>query len=452
MRDEIVIKDLKYLWHPYTQMKDCEEMPPIPIARAEGVKLYDCDGNFYYDTISSWWCNVHGHNHPAIKSAIKKQLDLFEHVLFAGFTHKPAVELAQKLVAITPENLTRVFFSDNGSTAVETALKMSFQYWQNIGKKGKDRFLALDRAYHGDTVGAMSVSGVDLFNRKFAPLFFETFKAPTPYCYRCPSGKRKSECALECLQSMEEILKENAEEISAIVIEPILMGAAGMIIYPAEYLKGVWELSRKYDVHLIADEVATGFGRTGKMFACEHAAVEPDFMCLSKGITSGYLPLGATLTTEGIFRAFYDDYAKMKTFYHGHTFTANPVSCAAAGASIDLFEKESVLAGVPDINSKLKSFLEEMRTLSIVGDVRTIGVVGAMELVKDKRSKEPFGPDERVAMEIYRRGLENNLLLRPLGSVVYFFLPLCVKPDELDDILQRAREVLVAVDKKGFFL
>ena len=445
MKDDLIRRDLKYVWHPYTQMKDCESLPPVPIARAEGVKLYDYDGKFYYDTISSWWCSVHGHNHPAIRSAIKKQLDSLEHVLFAGFTHEPAVDLAEKLVAITPRDLTKVFYSDDGSTAVETALKMSFQYWQNIGKKGKSSFLSLEGAYHGDTIGTMSVSGVDLFNKKFEPLFFKTFKTPAPHCYRCPSGKKKGECALECLRQAEEILKDNADEISAIVIEPVLMGAAGMIVYPVEYLKGIWELSRKYDVHFIADEVATGFGRTGKMFACEHAGIEPDFMCLSKGITSGYLPMGATLTTEKIFKAFYGDHDELKTFYHGHTFTGNPLSCAAAVASIDLFERENTLDKAAGISGRLDVFLKEMSELPIVGDTRGIGAVGAMELVRDKRTKEPFGISKRITLEVYRLGLEKGLILRPLGDVIYLLLPLCIKQDELDDVLQRTADVMRSV-------
>ena len=445
MKKELVEKDLRYVWHPYTQMKDCEEMPPIPIEKAYGIKLYDYDGNFYYDTISSWWCNVHGHNHPVIKSAIKKQLDSLEHVLFAGFTHKGAVELAERLIEITPESLTKVFYSDNGSTAVEAAMKMSFQYWQNTGKRGKVKFLSLDMAYHGDTLGSMSVSGVDLFNEKFKPLFFDSFKVPTPYCYRCALGKEKDTCAFECLSEMENVLKGHADEVSAIVIEPIMMGAGGMIVYPPEYLKGVSELAKKYKVHLIADEVAAGFGRTGKMFACEHAHVQPDFMCLSKGVTSGYLPMGVTLTTDEVFNAFYDDYDKVKTFYHGHTFTANPLSCAAAIASIDLFKEEGTLERVPEINEKLLSFLEEMSSLPMVGNIRSIGAVGAIELVKDKETKEPFAMSERIGLQVYKRGLEENLLLRPLGNVIYFFLPLCVKQDELSDIFHRASKVIHSI-------
>ncbi|MCK4851738.1 MAG: adenosylmethionine--8-amino-7-oxononanoate transaminase [Candidatus Omnitrophica bacterium] len=444
-KNELADSDRRYIWHPYTQMKDCENAPPIPIARAKGVKLYDPDGNFYYDTISSWWCNVHGHGHPAMIKAIKEQLDSLEHVLFAGFTHAPAVELAERLIGITPPDLTKVFFSDNGSTAVETALKMAFQYWKNTGIKGREKFLSLDMAYHGDTAGAMSVSGVNLFNSMFKPLFFPAYKAPTPYCYRCPVSKDRDTCSIDCLTRAEDILKRHSKEIAAIIIEPLLLGAGGMIVYPAAYLKGIRELSRKYDVLLIADEVATGFGRTGSMFACEHAGIQPDLMCVSKGITSGYLPLGATLATDRIYDAFYADHAELKTFYHGHTYTANPLACSAAVASIDLFKKEDTLSNAARINTRMRSFLRDISDLPIVGDTRDIGVVGAIELVRDKRTKEPFSMEQRTGFEVYRRALENNLILRPLGDVIYFFLPLCVTDPELEDIFGRAEKVLRSI-------
>jgi len=446
MRDELTKRDLEHVWHPYTQMKDCEALPPIPVEKAEGVKIYGCDGNFYYDTISSWWCNVHGHNHPAIKKAINGQLDRFEHVLFAGFTHRPAVELAERLTGMTAEGLNRVFYSDNGSTSVEVAMKMSLQYWHNKGRPDKTRFVSLDMAYHGDTVGAMSVSGVDLFNKKFKPMFFRSYKTPTPYCYRCPMGRKRPECGVECLRPLEDILKRDSGMISGVIMEPLLLGAGGMIVYPVEYLKGAAGLAKEYGVHLILDEVATGFGRTGKMFACEHAGISPDFMCVSKGITSGYLPLGATLTTDEIFEAFYDDYDKLKTFYHGHTYTANPLACAAALASLDVFEKERSLERVPVINAKISGFLDEISGNPAVGDTRNIGVVGAMELVRDKKTKEPFGLKKRIGSRIYKKGLEKNLLLRPLGDIIYFFLPLCISDNELDDVFSRAFEVITSTD------
>ncbi|MDP6685865.1 MAG: adenosylmethionine--8-amino-7-oxononanoate transaminase, partial [Candidatus Omnitrophota bacterium] len=393
-------KDLKYVWHPYTQMKDCKKSPPILIEKAKGIKLYDDKGNFYYDTISSWWCNVHGHNHPTIKRAITKQLDSLEHVLFAGFTHKPAITLAEKLISIAPKSLRKVFFSDNGSTAVETALKMSFQYWQNIGKKKKTKFISLDYGYHGDTIGTMSVSGVDLFNEVFNPLFFSSFKVPSPYCYRCPMGKDTSTCNIDCIKPLERLLRKKSNKICAMVLEPLVLAAGGMIIYPKEYLKRVRVLTKKYGVHLILDEVATGFGRTGKMFACEHANIEPDFMCLSKGITSGYLPLGATLTTEKIYRAFYADHRDKKTFYHGHTYTANPISCSLAIASLEVFKQENTFSKINKIIPLLHNSLEAMRDLPFVGDVRALGMIGAIELVRDKDKKTPFKFKEQIGLKI----------------------------------------------------
>jgi len=435
-------KDLKYIWHPYTQMKDCQSFPPILIERAKGIKLYDDKGKCYYDTISSWWCNIHGHNHPEINKAIRGQLNSFEHILFAGFTHKPAIKLAEQLVAITPNNLTKVFFSDNGSTAVEAALKMSFQYWQNIGRKKKTKFLSLDFAYHGDTVGAMSVSGVDLFNKVFSPLFFKSFKAPSPYCYRCPVGKNKSTCSIECIDSLEAILKKKSKKIAALILEPMVMAAGGMIIYPHTYLKKAAQLAKKYNIHLILDEVASGFGRTGKMFACEHAKIKPDFICLSKGITSGYLPFAATLTTNKIYNVFYADYEKGKTFYHGHTYTANPISCAAALASLKVYKQENTLKRVNKLIPIFHKGLERLRNLPLVGDVRYIGMIGAIELVKNKKTKKPFSFRERIGLKVYRRGLKQGLILRPLGSVIYLYPPLSITEAQLRSILKKTFRVI----------
>ncbi|NQT22486.1 MAG: adenosylmethionine--8-amino-7-oxononanoate transaminase [Candidatus Omnitrophica bacterium] len=447
--DRWIKKDLKYNWHPYTQMKDSRKDPPILIERAKGIKLYDNRGKYYYDTISSWWCNVHGHNHPKIKKAIKKQLDSLEHVLFAGFTHKPAIQLAEQLVRIAPGNLSKVFFTDNGSCAVETALKMSFQYWQNLGEKKKTKFISLSHGYHGDTIGSMSISGVDLFNEVFKPLFFKSFKAPSPYCYRCPMGKRRAKCNIECIEPLDDLLKKREHEIAALILEPLIMAAGGMIIYPKEYLKKAAALTKKYNVHLILDEVATGFGRTGKMFASEHARVKPDFMCVSKGITSGYLPLGATLTTREVFQAFWADYEKKKTFYHGHTYTANPLACSTALASLSLFYEENTLRKVVKLIPVFRERLSLFRQLPIVGDVRSIGLVGAMELVKDRRTKVPYGFKDRMGQQIYREGLKNGLLMRPIGSVIYFYLPLCIKENQINFILQRAFNVIKKIGSKA---
>ncbi len=440
--DKWIKKDLKYIWHPYTQMKDCRKLPPVRIERAEGIKLYEESGNFYYDTISSWWCNVHGHNHPRIKKAIKKQIGSLEHVLFAGFTHRPAIILAEKLIRWSPDNLTRIFFSDNGSTSVETALKMSFQYWQNTGRKKKTQFVSLDYGYHGDTIGSMSISGVDLFNKVFEPLFFTSIKVPSPYCYRCPMKKERSSCGIECIKPLESVLKKEGHKIAALILEPLILAAGGMIVYPQEYLIKVRALTKDYGVHLILDEVATGFGRTGRMFACQHTKVQPDFMCLSKGITAGYLPLGATLTTEDIYRAFYADYDEKKTFYHGHTYTANPLSCSAAVASLELFEEEDILNNIKPVISALGRGLDKMRDLPWVGDIRHIGMIGAIELVKHKKHRTCFSLKERIGYKVYQKGLRRNLLLRPLGNIIYLFLPLCTKREELLEILDSCSKII----------
>ncbi|MFH0797391.1 MAG: adenosylmethionine--8-amino-7-oxononanoate transaminase [Candidatus Omnitrophota bacterium] len=440
--DKWLEKDRKYIWHPYTQMKDCQHLPPILIERAKGIKIYDHRGRFYYDTIASWWCNVHGHNHPEIKKAIKEQIECLDHVLFAGFTHKPAIALAEKLVAISPKNLTKVFFSDNGSTAVESALKMSFQYWQNTGKKKKVKFVSLDLGYHGDTIGTMSVSGVGLFNQVFQPLFFSSFQVPSPYCYRCPVGKEQGDCRLDCVKPIEELVSQKHREIAGIILEPLVMAAGGMIVYPKEYLERVAEIAKKYNVHLLLDEVATGFGRTGKMFACNYVDIQPDFICLSKGLTSGTLPLGVTLMTDRIYQAFYADYEEKKTFYHGHTYTANPIAVSCARASLRVFKEEKTLERLKKLIPLFHQGLEEFRSLAIVGDVRYLGMIGALELVKNKKRKEPFSFKERIGWEVYKRGLKANLILRPLGSVTYLFLPLCVTEEELKDILSRTYQVI----------
>lgn len=437
--DEWIERDLECIWHPYTQMKDCKTLPPILIERAQGVRLYDSKGGLYYDTISSWWCNVHGHNHPKIKEAIKDQLDSLEHILFAGFTHRPAIQLAEALVAKTPPNLKKVFFSDNGSTAVEVAIKLSFQYWQNIGNYKKRVFISLEDAYHGDTIGAMSVSGLRLFNKIFDPLLFSSIKIPSPNCRRCPIKKRRDLCKIDCLGILEDILKKDSQRIAAIIIEPLLLAAGGMIVYPKEYLEGVGRLVSEYGVHLIVDEVATGFGRCGKMFAIEYTNIKPDFMCLSKGITGGYLPLGATLTTDEVYYAFYDDYTKNKTFYHGHTYTANPLACRAAISSLEVFEEERVLERISKIIPVFHKEMERFRDISIVEDVRYIGMIGAIEL----HSVD----DKRLGYMVYKEGLKEGLILRPLVNVIYLFLPLCIRLNELEEITSRTYKVIEKVCK-----
>ena len=441
MNSDLLRLDRTYLWHPSTQMKDYEKEDPLLIVKAEGIKLYDQKGNSYFDTISSWWCNVHGHNHPKIKQAIKAQLDELEHIPFAGLTHRGAILLAQRLVNITPEGLTKVFYSDNGSTACEVALKISYQYWKNTGHPERKKFISLDLGYHGDTIGAMSVGGISLYHL-FSSLLFSTYKVPSPYCYRCPMGKERGNCGLECTEPLERLLEKSSDQIAGVILEPLLQAAGGMIVYPVEYLRKVAQLSKKYNVHLIVDEVATGFGRTGKMFAVEHAGVSPDLMCLSKGITSGYLPLAATLTTDKIYYAFYDDYIKNKTFHHSHTYSANPLAVAAALASLEIFDQDRVLERISKIIPVFHRQMERFRELPRVGDVRYIGMIGALELVRDKATKEPFSAEERVGWQVYKEGLKEGLILRPLGDVIYLFLPLCIKTDELAEIISRTYRVI----------
>jgi len=435
-------KDKEYLWHPYTQMKDYEQRDLLLIDRAEGLQLFDHQGKSYFDTISSWWCIVHGHNHPTIKQAIGNQLEKLEQVLLAGTSHEPAITLAEKLIQLAPQPLSKVFYSDNGSTACEIAIKMSIQYWKNVGRPERSQLIALERGYHGDTIGTMSLGGVPEFHQAFAGLMFDSHRIPSPYCYRCPAGKERGQCDCECLQPLADLLDKQGKQIAALILEPLIQAAGGMIIYPAAYLQKAAELVRQHGVHLILDEVATGFGRTGKMFALEHAGVKPDFLCLSKGLTGGVMPLAATLTTDEVYQAFYDDYERNKTFFHGHTFTGNPVGCAAALGSLKVFEEEKSLLHLPEKITFLHRRMEKFRQLPWVGDLRQLGMISALELVKDKRTKEPFTFGERVGWQIYLKGLEEGLLLRPIGNVMYLWLPISATIEEIDLIVDKMWGVL----------
>ncbi len=447
-KDRLRKLDKRFIWHPYTQMKDFETRDLLFVDRAEGVFLYDIDGRRYYDTISSWWCNVHGHNHPVIMSRIARQLERLDQVHFAGTTHEGPVVLAERLYRYLPPRLEKFFFSDNGSTACEVAIKMSLQYWRQIGDVKREKFIALERGYHGDTIGTMSLGGVPAFEGPFDPLVFESFTIPAPYCYRCPCDQENyspgqgSSCNLECTEFLHRLLEREGENVAALILEPMLMGAGGMISYPKGYLQRVHALCERFGLHLIFDEVATGFGRTGKMFAMEHPGVVPDFICLSKGITGGTLPLAVTVTTKEIFEAFYADYNEGKTFFHGHTFTANPICCAAALGSLDVFEAEKVLEGLPAKVSRLQEGKMDFLDIPIVGDVRGIGMVAAFELVRDKEARSAFAPGERVGWQVYLRGLEKGLILRPLSDVIYLFLPLAVTLEQLDEILDLTAETL----------
>jgi adenosylmethionine---8-amino-7-oxononanoate aminotransferase len=417
------------VWHPYTQMQTAA--PPLAIVRGEGVYLYTEDGRRLLDGTSSWWVNIHGHSHPRLNEALARQARELEHVMFAGCTHRPAVELAERLVGVLPAGLTRVFYSDNGSTAVEAAIKLALQYWKNRGEPQRTTIVALDHAYHGDTVGAMSVSARSVFTDAFTPLLFPVRHVDAPYCYRCPVGLTRDHCRIDCLGSLERALAEGGDTVAAVLVEPMLQAAGGMIVWPAEFLVGVRQLCDRHATLLVADEVLTGFGRTGRMFACEHASVMPDVICLSKALTGGYLPLAATVTTEAVFDAFLSD-DRRKTFFHGHSYTANPLACAVALASLDLFRDEPVLERIAALEQRMCARLEPLAELPHVGDVRVIGGVGIVELVGDKETKSAGGYLDAAGPKLAARFLERGLLLRPLGNVVYFMPPYVIADDDAE--------------------
>lgn len=436
IKKELQRKDRQYVWHPFTQMKDYANQDHLLIEKAEGIFLYDADGKRYYDTVSSWWVNLHGHSHPRIRQAISKQMEQMDHVMFSGLTHPAAIELAKQLVEITPNGLDRVFYSDNGSTAVEVALKMSFQYWQHLGKKEKVQFVYMNNSYHGDTIGAVSVGGVEQFHSLYRPLLFPAFKVSSP----------SDEDVSQCLKEVEHLFSNHAREIAAFIIEPMIQAAGGMLMYPASYLVGIRELCDQYQVHLIADEVATGFGRTGRMFACEHAQISPDLMCLSKGLTAGVMPLSVTLCTDQIYQGFYDDYETLKTFFHGHSFTANPLACAVALESLQIFKDDEVLQHVSETSPYLEKQFNSFDSFEHVGNLRSLGMVAAFDLYANKQLKERYDFSKRTGYQVYKAGLEEGLILRPLGDTMYYWLPLCTTKKDIDDIIDRTKRVLQRLD------
>ena len=440
---DLAKKDFQYLWHPFTQMSDFTSRPPLIIERGEGIYLIDTQGNRYIDGVSSLWVNLHGHRRPEIDQAIKDQLDKIAHSTMLGMANVPAVLLAERLVEKTPENLTRVFFSDNGSTAMEIALKIAYQYWTNKGVSGKTRFVSLKNAYHGDTLGAVSVGGIDLFHSIYRPLLFPAYHAPSPYCYRCPLDKSYPACALACLEELEKMVESHRDEVIAIVSESAVQGAAGMIVMPQGYMRGLREIADKYGVPLILDEVAMGFGRTGKMWACEHEKAWPDIMALSKGITNGYLPLAATLTTEEIYSSFLGDYTK--TFYHGHSYTGNPLACAAALANLEIFDRDKTLEQLPPKIRLLSQWLEKFQELSHVGDTRQKGLVAGIELVKDKATKEPYPREETVGFQVIYKARDKGVAIRPLGDVIVIMPPLVIPEGELDRLMEVIYECVKVV-------
>jgi len=449
--DDLRRWDLAHVWHPFTQMAEYE---PLIIQQARGCALIDIDGREYIDGVSSLWCNIHGHRHPKIDAAIRKQLDEVAHVTLLGTAHPTTIQLARRLVEIAPAGLNHVFFSDDGATAVEVALKMAFQYWrqressqgacvsrsvtQSLDRQGqaskRTKYLAWTSAYHGDTLGSVSVGGVARFHDMFRPLLFDCLRLPAPDRYRLPPGVTRESACGYYLGQLEAALSEHAESLAAVVIEPLLQAAAGIITHPPGFLRGVRELTKKYDVLLIADEVAVGMGRTGKMFACEHESVSSDFLCLAKGLTGGYLPLAATLTTDEIYSAFLGRYEDSKTFFHGHTYSGNPLGAAAALATLDVFDEEQTLQNLPPKIVRLSEHLTRIAQLPHVGDIRQRGLIAGIELVRDRQTKEPYPWSEKRGIRVCQHALTEGVWLRPLGNVIVIMPPLAISIDEIDRI------------------
>lgn len=426
-------KDLKYIWHPCSQMKDYEELPPIIIERGKGIYLYDKNGKEYIDIVSSWWCNLLGHCNEKINNNIKSQLEKLEHVIFANFSHEWAIELCEELIKIIPKGLTKFNFSDNGSSSVEAALKMAFQYQHQTGNTKKTKFMCLTDGYHGETVGALSVGSLDLYAKIYKPMLMETIHIEAPDCYRCKYNQNRKNCSCECFEDAEKKFERYSEEVCAVIIEPLLQASAGMRIYPPLYLKKLRELCNKHNVIFIADEIATNFGRTGKMFACDHAEISPDIMCVSKGLTGGYMPMAITITTDKIYNAFYAEYNEGKAFMHSHTYSGNPLGCSVALAVQKILREDDIInkaqIRAQYLNNKLREKLENHKN---IGEIRNIGLINAMELVTDKKTKEGFDSKLRMGYQIYKHALKRGLLLRPLGNVIYFNPPLIINEEEID--------------------
>ena len=440
--------DQTYVWHPFTQMRDWEAEDPIVIERGEGSYLIDTDGNRYLDGVASIWTNVHGHCRAEINDALKKQIDRLEHSTLLGLANDQSAILAKRLIEVAPPGLRKVFYSDNGSTAVEIAIKMAFQYQRLRGGSStvKTKFISFRNAYHGDTIGAVSVGGIDLFHGVFRPLLFPTILAPSPYCYRCESGGTGDDtCERFCLKELERLMQTHGEETAGLVIEPLVQCAGGMVVQPPGFVKKVRELCDHYNILMIADEVAVGFGRTGSMFACEREGVTPDLMALSKGLTAGYLPLAATLATQEIYDAFLGDYSELKTFFHGHTFTGNPIACAAALASLDLFEQDKLLESLPPKITFLEERLLELRQLAHVGNTRQLGMIGGIELVLDKKTKIAYPWEQRLGVRVCNEAQKRGLFLRPLGNVIVVFPPLSITMEELELLMEGIKEAIRTV-------
>jgi adenosylmethionine-8-amino-7-oxononanoate aminotransferase len=425
-----------HVWMPFTWYQDMIDCPPLVISRGSGIHVFDNKGRHYIDAVGSWWVSSFGHNHPAISAAIKKQLDSIEHILMAGFISEPALRLSHLVSDLLPRPLNRIFYSDDGSTAVEVALKIALQY-HALRKSQACEFVALGGSYHGDTLGAMSVSNIPSYHTLFHDRFRSQHCVSSPYCYRCPAGKCAATCDAECMAPLERLLDKRRGHIAACIFEPMVQGAVGMRVYPAKTLKRIFSLCKQYGVLTIADEVATGFGRTGKMFACEHTDEVPDIICLAKGLTGGYVPMGVTAVTEQIFEEFKGGFGSDRILYHGHSFTGNPLAAAAGCATMELLHDHAIPSSIGPLIERFKAEIEQFRSYDVAGDVRSIGLIGAIELVSDRRTKEPFSPSRRFAYSVARRALNHGLLVRPLGEVIYFIPAFIITEDQMGDMFSR---------------
>ena len=435
-----VARDLAHVWHPCTQMKDHEQLPPVPIRRGAGAWLEDYDGKRYLDAVSSWWVNLFGHANPRINAAVRAQLECLEQVILAGFTHQPVIDLSEALVQIAPAGLSRCFYADNGSSAVEVAVKMSFHYWRNVGHTAKRRFITLSNSYHGETLGALAVGNVELYKETYRPLLMDVITVPSPDCFEREPGETWSDHTRRKFAAMEAALDRHAHEACAVIVEPLVQAAGGMRMYHPVYLALLRESCDRHGVHLIADEIAVGFGRTGTMFACEQAGIRPDFMCLSKGLTGGYLPLSAVMTTEVVYAAFYDEYVNQRAFLHSHSFTGNPLACAAARASLAIFREDRTLEANRDLAARMGARARALEDHPHVAEVRQCGMIVAIELTKDKATRTPYPWAERRGLALYRHALGRGVLLRPVGNVVYFMPPYVIAAEEIDLMVDVARD------------
>ena len=438
--NNLVKRDLSALWHPCTQMKDHEHYPLIPIKKGEGVFIEDFDGNRYIDAISSWWVNILGHNNEKINNAIIEQLGLLEHVILAGFTHEPAIKLSEKLAEITPGNLQYSFFAENGSSAVEIALKMSFQYWRNKGQTKKTKFINLSNSYHGETLATLAVGDVGLYKDTFKPLLMDVITAPSPDCFYRQQGQRWEDHCTQMFTEMDKITARHADECCAVIVEPLIQCAGDMRMYHPVYLELLRKACDQYNVHFIADEIAVGFGRTGTLFACEQANITPDFMCLSKGLTGGYLPLSAVVTHAEIYNAFYDEYETLNGFLHSHSYTGNPLACSAALASIDILQSENIIEKNKILSQHMAESVAHLNDHPNVADIRQHGMVLAIEMIQDKSSKTVYPWQQRRGMRVYQHALSQGALLRPLANVVYFMPPYVINKEQITRLAEIATQ------------